>query len=187
MIYVTAILLSVSVILVVNVLFGANALTVLWQVSLLTVAVIAVDGIFAALIRLLPARLMRYDRRFFAVGERENAFYRRIGVKAWKPIVPDLGCFTKFPKNHLLDPRDPAYTGRYLLEAAYGIVIHLVNMAVGFLILPILPEVALTVALPVACVNFLLSLLPVFVLRSNFPALIRLHRYNERRTAHARA
>lgn len=187
MIYVTAILLSMSAILVVNVLFGASALTVLWQVTLLTVAVIAVDGIFAILIRMLPARLMHYDRRVFAVGSLEGSFYRKIGVKAWKPIVPDLGCFTRFPKNHLADPHDPAYTGRYLLEAAYGIVIHVSNMAVGFLILPILPEVALTVALPVACVNLVLSLLPVFVLRSNFPALVRLHRYNERRAARATA
>ena len=187
MIYVTAILLSMSAILVANVLCGADPLTTLWQVSLLTVAVIAVDGVFATLIRLLPAKLMHYDRRIFAVGERESAFYRKIGVKAWKPIVPDLGFFTKFPKNHLLDPRDPAYTGRYLLEAAYGIVIHVANMAVGFLILPILPEVALSVALPVACVNLILSLLPVLVLRSNFPALIRLHRHNERRIAKAGA
>ena len=187
MIYITAILLSMSAILVANVLCGADPLTVLWQVSLLTAAVIAVDGVFATLIRLLPARLMRYDRRIFTVGERERAFYRKIGVKSWKPIVPDLGFFTKFPKNHLQDPRNPAYTGRYLLEAAYGIVIHLSNVVVGFLILPILPEVALSVALPVACVNLVLSLLPLLVLRSNFPALIRLHRSNERRTAKAEA
>ena len=92
--------------------------------------------------------------------------------------MPDLGCFTAFPKQRLRDPGKAEYTARYLLEAAYGIVIHLVNIPTGFLILPILPRYALSVALPVACVNLVLSLLPAMLLRANFPALSRLHRRN---------
>lgn len=181
MIYINLILAAMAAIACVNILCGAAPLPVIGATVLLTVAVIAVDGIFAFLIRRLPERWFSYERRIFAVGRRESGFYRAIGVKRWKRIVPDLGCFTKFPKQHLDDPTSAAYTGRYLLEAAYGIAIHAVNIPTGFLILPILPPYALTVALPVACVNLFLSLLPVFLLRSNFPTLVRLHRRNIRK------
>ena len=178
MVYFNLILAAMAAIACLNILLGAAPLPVIGATLLLTAAVIAVDGIFAFLIRRLPERWFSYERRIFAVGRRESALYRRLGVKHWKRIVPDLGCFTKFPKQHLASPSDPAYTGRYLLEAAYGIVIHAVNIPTGFLILAILPQYALTVALPVACVNLVLSLLPVFLLRSNLPGLIRLHRHN---------
>ena len=183
MIYATLILLCMSVILVVNAFLGADPLLTLFYVSVLTAAVIAVDGVIAFLLRRLPERLMPYGGRIFAVGKRELAFYRRIGLKHWKHIVPDLGLFTGFQKGTLAEPHDPTYTARYLLEAAYGIIIHAANIPFGFLILPIFPEVALTVALPVAAVNTVLSALPIFVLRSNFPALVRLHRHNLRHAA----
>ena len=182
MIYLNLILTAMAAIAVANILGGAPALPVIGATVLLTVAVIAVDGVFAFLIRRLPERWFSYDRRLFAVGRREVALYRTLGVKHWKRIVPDLGCFTGFRKQHLDDPTSAAYTGRYLLEAAYGIVIHAVNIPTGFLILFILPSYALTVALPVACVNLVLSLLPTMLLRSNFPFLVRLHRRNLKRS-----
>ena len=178
MIYLILILSAMAVIAAVNILAGAAAWPTVGATVLLTAAVIAVDGVFAFLLRRLPESLFRFDRRFFAVGRRESALYRALGVKRLARIVPDLGCFTSFPKQHLQDPGKAEYTARYLLEAAYGIVIHLVNIPTGFLILPILPRYALTVALPVACVNLVLSLLPAMLLRANFPALARLHRRN---------
>ena len=185
MIYITLILLCMSLILIANAFGGADVAMTLYHVTVLTAAVIAVDGIGAYLLRRLPERVVRYEGRLFAVTKGELAFYRHIGIKHWKRIVPDLGCFTQFPKEHLSDPHEADYTSRYLLEAAYGIIIHAVNVPTGFLILLIFPEVALTVALPVALVNAVLSALPLFVLRSNFPALVRLHRHNLRRTANA--
>ena len=184
MIYVLSILSAMCVIAALNLLFptaGLTALPVFFYVTVLTAAVILVDGIEAALIRLLPEAWFDPEGRLFAVGRRESRFYRAIALKEWKEIVPDLGCFTKFPKKNRTAPNDPVYTGRYLLEAAYGIVIHAANAVTGFLILLIFPSVALRIALPVAAVNAVLSLLPLFVLRSNFPLLLRLHRHNLRR------
>lgn len=178
MIYLAVILLSMAVIATVNIALGAAAWPTVGATVLLTASVIAVDGIFAFLLRRLPAAWFRYDRPLFRVGRRESALYRALGVRRLAAIVPDLGCFTAFPKQHLAEPGSAEYTGRYLLEAAYGIVIHALNIPTGFLILPILPKYALTVALPVACVNLVLSLLPVLLLRGNFPALCRLHRHN---------
>lgn len=183
MIYILLILLAMAVIAAVNVAAGAALWPTVGATCLLTVAVIAIDGLFAFLIRRLPERLFSYEGRLLSVGRRESALYRRLCLRRWGPVVvPDLGCFTSFPKQHLLSPRDPNYTGRYLLEAAYGIVIHAVNIPTGFLILPILPTFALSVALPVAAVNAVLSLLPLLLLRSNFPALLRLHRANLQRS-----
>ena len=181
MIYLLIILLAMAVIAAVNMAAGASA-AVIPVTLLLTAAVIAVDGIFAFLIRRLPERLFSYRAPLFAVGRGERRLYRLLRLRRWgATVVPDLGCFTHFPKRHLTAPRDPAYTGRYLLEATYGIVIHAVNIPTGLLILPILPAYALTVALPVACVNAVLSLLPLLLLRSNLPTLARLHGANERR------
>ncbi len=146
----------------------------------LTAAVIAADGVLAMLIRLLPARFFSYEKRFFTTAPWEIRLYRLLGVKRWKCIVPDLGCFTKFEKRSLKEPYSSDYTERYLKEATYGIVIHAANMAGGFLILPLFPTYALSVALPVALVNLLLSLLPLMLLRFNLPPLLRLHRRNLR-------
>ena len=182
MIYLYLILGAMAVIAAANAAAGLPLLTAVGVTALLTAAVIAVDALFALLIRHLPARWFRYDRRLFRVGHGESRFYQAIAVKRWKGIVPDLGCFTSFPKQRLTAPSDPAYTERYLLEAAYGIVIHAVNIPTGFLILLLLPDYAWTVALPVACVNLALSLLPLFLLRSNFPTIARLHRRNLKRS-----
>ena len=171
MIYLLMILPAMGTIAAVNMAAGADA-TVIPVTVALTAAVIAVDGLFALLIRHLPERLFSYRAPFFAVGRAERRLYRLLRIRRWGPtVVPDLGCFTGFPKQHLTAPRDPAYT----------IVIHAVNIPTGLLILPILPSYALTVALPVACVNAVLSLLPLLLLRSNLPTLVRLHEANEKR------
>lgn len=178
MAYLIVILLAMAAIAALAALGGLALPYALSAVTLLTLSVIAIDGVLALIIRRLPARLFSCEGRLFTVGRREAAVLRALGVKRWSPLVPDLGCFTQFPKRHIARPRDPAYTGRYLLEAAYGIVIHAANIPFGFLILAILPDVALSIALPVALVNAFLSLLPLLVLRANLPALMRLHRAN---------
>lgn len=178
MTYLFLILAAMVIITAANAAVGVPLAAAAGATALATAAVIALDGITAFLIRRMPERRFSYDGRIFAVGHRESAFYRRIQIKRWKGIVPDLGCFTSFPKRHLVAPSDPAYTGRYLLEAAYGIVVHAVHIPAGFLILSILADYRWSVALPVACVNAVLSLLPLLLLRSNLPALIRVHRHN---------
>ncbi len=138
------------------------------SVFLGTVAVIAWDGVQALIIRrACPARWFSPEGKAFSVGKRERKFYRSIGINAWKDRVPELGGFTNFHKSEFSSPNDPAYLSRFLLESNYGVVIHLFNALLGPMI-SLLPFCASpTIALPIAAVNFVLSLAPVAVLRFN--------------------
>lgn len=141
-----------------------------------TICVIAVDGLTALLVRRLPQAWFRPGLTFYEVSQRERKFYRKLGVKCWKDKVPELGMFTGFHKDHLADSRDAAYLGRFLLESNYGVVIHWVNALFGFLILCMPGCGGISYTLPVALVNFVLSVMPAIILRYNTPGLLRLYR-----------
>ncbi|MBE6656084.1 MAG: hypothetical protein E7609_04355 [Ruminococcaceae bacterium] len=143
-------------------------LTTLFEVA----TVIAIDGVFAFLIRRLPQKWFAPMRRIFAVGEREARLYRRLGLQKWKRFVPELGCFTGFHKDRLRDSKSSAYLGRFLLESNYGVAGHIAGAVGGFLLL-LLPKRGIGVF--VALVNLVLNLMPTAVLRANTPALRRLY------------
>lgn len=176
-------ILYVGIIVVANVVLAVLGTLVTelpwWNVTLrvvlATVGVIALDGLTAWLVRLLPERYFSVPRQFGA-GRREIRFYRRIGIRTWKEKVPELGLFTKFSKSRVERPTDADYLARFILESNYGVMIHLVNAVVGFALcaVPVLYPVWL-IALPVAVVNAVLSLLPMFILRYNLPKLAYLH------------
>ncbi|MBR5280779.1 MAG: hypothetical protein IKU26_07440 [Clostridia bacterium] len=140
-----------------------------------TILVIAVDGLTAFLVRRLPEKWFQPGGRLYAVSQGERKFYRCLGVKCWKDKVPELGVFTGFHKSHLTAPKDADYLGRFLLESNYGVVIHWVNALFGFLILAIPGLGGISYTLPVALVNFALSLMPAMILRYNTPGLFRLY------------
>ena len=142
------------------------------------VAVIAIDGLLAFVIRRMPERWFLPEARMFSVGKREINFYRKTNINAWKKHVPEWGCFTGFHKDKMRHPNDSSYIGRFLLESNYGVAGHVAGSFFGFLImlLPFLRPV--TMALPIAAVNFVLSLLPTMVLRANTPSLRGLYRRN---------
>ena len=143
-----------------------------------TLSVILWDGLQALLIRrLLPRALFRPGKRVFNVPKSERALYRRLRVNAWKDLVPELGGFSGFRKSQKCAPSDPVYLERFLLESNYGVIIHLVNALLGFLILYLPWCSSLSIALPIALVNAVLSLLPVIVLRFNTAPLYRLYRH----------
>lgn len=178
MLYLIIIIGSMLLITLSNLLFPTQD-TTWWQIAISTllgtVSVIAWDGLQALVIRRLPERLFRPDGRVFLVGKRERAFYRRVGINEWKELIPELGGFTNFHKSEFTSPSDPAYLARFLLESNYGVVIHLCNAALGFLIL-LLPWCSSpSVALPIALVNLILSLLPVAILRFNTAPLRSLY------------
>ncbi len=174
MFYIFTIIGSMILIAAANILFldapswpqiGWTALSVL----LGTVSVIAWDGVQALFIRRfpLPRRWFAPESTAHCAGKRERKFYRSIGINLWKQYVPELGCFTGFHKSEFASPNDPVYLGRFLLESNYGAVIHLFNALLGPLIV-LLPWCSSpTVAYPIALVNFILSLLPVAILRFN--------------------
>jgi hypothetical protein len=142
-----------------------------------TLSVIIWDGIQALLVRrLMPRALFRPGKRVFNVPASERAFYRRLHVNEWKDLVPELGGFSGFRKSQRCSPNDPIYLERFLLESNYGVIIHLLNALLGGLILCLPWCSELSIGLPIALVNALLSLLPVIVLRFNTAPLYRLYR-----------
>jgi len=78
----------------------------------------------------------------------------------------------------LQSPDNSAYLGRFLLESNYGVAGHVAGALLGYLIL-FLPFLRpLSMALPIAVINMILSILPTMILRFNTPALRRLYRRN---------
>ena len=154
--------------------FGTHLLVTLLGV----VAVFAIDGLLAFVIRRLPSRWFLPEARLFSVGKWEKNLYRRTKINCWKKYVPEWGCFTGFRKDKMRSADDSDYIGRFLLESNYGVAGHVAGAAFGFLILLIPQLRTLSVALPIAVINMILSLLPTMILRFNTPALRRLYRRN---------
>ena len=159
---------------------------ILYTIGLVIISII-IDGIVASIIRALPEKYFDYHKKIFKTSNKEYKFYQFIKVKKWKDKVPELGIFTNFRKNKIENPKDPKYLSRYILEACYGIVIHMVSVPCAFLILLCdykmyqgSPNLIFTICLPVAIVNAILIGLPVFVLKYNLPKLVRLYElYNK--------
>ncbi len=144
------------------------------------VAIIALDGIEALFIRrLLPPSLFAPDRKAFKVTKKEHRFYTRIGIKHWKEKVPELGIFTGFDKGQIKSISEKEYLSRFLLEANFGVAIHLANGVLGFLILFIPFCSAPSIWIPIFAVNLILSLMPVFILRYNTYILYRLYKRSQ--------
>lgn len=172
-----------------NVLFLPDLGYDWFQISVWTVvctlSAIALDGVIAAAVRrLLPKKWFAIDKKIFCSKKKESRFYEKIGIKAWKDKVLELGVFTSFRKNQISEPYNNEYISRYIVEANYGVVCHLADILLaGPLTVFCCPmNLWLTVGLPVACVNVVLSVLPVFILRYNLPKLHTLYKYNQKRS-----
>ncbi len=181
MFYIITILVSAIFIIAANVAFSPFSWAYLGSLSLSVaigvIAVIAVDGISALVIRrLTPKALYHPKKRFFEVKKGERSFYNRIKIKKWKDLVPELGLFTGFSKSEVKDTGDKAYLERFLIESNYGMVIHLANALFGFLIMFIPLCSSPSIWIPIFIVNFILSLMPVAVLRYTSYTLLRLYK-----------
>lgn len=161
------------VIMAANILWHGNVPLSLLAPPAATVFVIALDGVGAALLRKLPERFFSPDRRVFVAGKKERNFYRCLKIKKWKAKIPELGGFTNFHKDKIESKTDKQYLRKFLLEINYGVIIHLQNAVFGFLTM-LLPF-PLSVTLLVAIVNFVLSLMPMAVLRYNGTVLKELY------------
>ena len=163
-------------------MFGFSVLYAALATVILTAAVIALDGLFAFLIRRLPEKFFSHKRTFFTVSQKEKLRYEKLGIRKWKDKIPELGGFTGLRKNKIDRPYDNAYLSRYLTEACYGVTIHLVTVFTGYLIIFICPlRYWLCFGFPIATVNAVLNVLPIFVLRYNTYKLNVLYLRNERR------
>ncbi len=145
------------------------------------IAIIAADGIEAIVIRrLTPKKWYGPDRAFFKVSDRERKIYTKMKIKKWKDSVPELGLFTGFSKSEIKSADDAEYLGRFLLESNYGVVIHLANALFGFVIAFIPFCSAPSIWIPIYAVNFILSILPVFILRYTSHTLCKLYKKAQR-------
>lgn len=157
-------------------------LYIIGAVIISTAAEVVIDAITNGLIRALPQRWFNPFFNRFKVSKKEQRFYEKLGIRKWKDKVPDLGFLTKFNKNKVQDPTNNKYIERYLLEAAYGRVGHLVSLFTGFSVIFIYPlKFAINFGIPIAIVNFVLNLMTYMVLRYNFPKLLTLHKRNSKR------
>lgn len=188
MFYLLIILLGIILISGLNILFNSSLEWhyIILATILFVVASVIIDGLVAFIIRRLPYKWIRSQSKFFNVSKKEVRFYDKIGIKKWKDLVPELGGFTSFHKNKIVDPHNNEYLEKFVLEVNYGIVIHLISFFTSFLILFIDYKmfsgsfIWLTIGLPVAIINAILIVLPTFILRYNLPRLKLLIKINNR-------
>lgn len=140
------------------------------------IAIIAWDGLMAFVIRrALPMSWFSPGKKIFQVSKKEKKFYQSIKIKSWKDKIPELGGFTSFHKNELSSSNDVEYLKRFIIESNYGVIIHIENALLGFLIFLIPMCSTPSIWIPIFAVNFVLSMLPVFVLRYVTHTLNRLY------------
>lgn len=141
------------------------------------IAIIVADGVEALVIRrLTPKKWYAPESRAFTVSECERKLYKKMKIKKWKDRVPELGVFTGFSKSEIKSSDDTEYLGRFLLESNYGVIIHLANALLGFVIAFIPFCSAPSIWIPIYAVNFILSILPVFILRYTSCTLLKLYK-----------
>ena len=175
--YLSVIFVSMAIISTLNIwlgsdVFGYTPWQVIGLVSLAVIIQIVIDLILAWIFQSLPNKWYNPDKKFFCVSKKERKFYEKLGIKKWKDKILELGAIAGFRKNKIKDSTDPDYLNTFLIESNKGIVIHLTNIIFGFSIMLCLPlKYAWVISFPVGCVNFILGLLPIFVLRYNIPKL----------------
>ena len=179
MFYLTVILVCSAAIILGNCLPVFTLELLLNNTTSVTIGVIAIivfDGISAFIIRrLMPKKCFSAERAVFGVSRAEHKLYAKLKVKKWARLVPELGIFTGFHKDKIQSTTNTEYLGRFLLEANFGVVIHLVNAIFGFVIAFIPLCSSPTVWIPIFVVNFILGLMPVAILRYNSYTLRRLY------------
>ena len=185
MFYLITILVSALLIIVGNMAFcpfsWENTCNISLSVATGVVAVIAEDGLSALIIRrLTPKSWYRPERKLFEVSKHERNFYNSVGIKKWKDLVPELGLFTGFSKSEVRSTSDTAYLERFIIESNYGVIIHAANALLGFVIMFIPICSAPSIYIPIFVVNFILSMMPVFILRHTLYTLNRLYKRSQK-------
>jgi glycosyl-4,4'-diaponeurosporenoate acyltransferase len=153
---------------------GQNFLLLFGLVAIGVVFEILVDGLIATIARLMPAKCADHTKKVFVVSAKEKKFYEKLKIRLWKDKIPEIGHFTGFRKNKLVDPQSIEYVDRFLLESCYGEIGHFFSLFFGFAVLLLYPlsNVWVALAIPVAIVNFFLNLPSILVLRYNSYKLV---------------
>ena len=139
----------------------------------------------------VPERKMNPFARVWKVHHFERRFYVKIGIRRWKDKIPETGgLLVGFSKSAVADRHDNTYLLKFLKETCYAELMHIVSIPCGFLVLLLtlawdsIPHFIAWFGLPVAIVNAVLQLLPIFVQRYVRPFLLSAYRYNETHPRH---
>lgn len=184
--YLSIIFVAMLFIALFNCLFnslGHSILFISLLVVLVTLAQILIDVLLATVFRwCIPKRFVSVEKKWFGATKREARFYEKIGIKKWKDKTLELGRFTGFSKSKLGDVNDIKYLERFIVEANYGVLVHLACIIIGFSIVFICPvPYRLKIGLPVWSINLLLNGMSTFILRYNLPKLHVLYKFNKKR------
>ncbi len=151
--------------------------------ALAAVAVIAIDGAGAFIVRRLPEAWFSFDGIDLGATKNERRLYRGLKINSWKGYIPELGGFTNFHKDKLLSMSDADYLARFILESNFGVMIHFINAVTGVFIC-FIPRISRpSIWVPVFLVNFVLSILPMMILRYNLPVLRKLYKRAKNKNA----
>lgn len=191
--YICSILGAMIVVAAINIwlvmpIYGCSPWFVIGAVVATTAFQIAVDGLAAFVISKFPARWFDETNKHFVVSKRSVKFYEKLKIKKWKDKVLELGALSGFRKNKIASTDDPEYFRRFIVESNKGIVEHRCGYFLGFLGIFLFPlKYALSIGVPIAIVNLVLSALPTMILRYNIPKLTivlkRLERQKEKTLA----
>lgn len=139
----------------------------------------------------VPERKMNPFARVWKVHHFERRFYVKIGIRRWKDKIPETGgLLVGFSKSAVADRHDNTYLLKFLKETCYAELMHTISIPCGFLVLLLtlawdsIPHFIAWFGLPVAIVNAVLQLLPIFVQRYVRPFLLSAYRYNETHPRH---
>ena len=109
-------------------------------------------------------------------------FYKGEGTMyqaKWKDKTLELGAVTGFRKNKLGDASDIDYVKRFIVEANYGIIVHVLCIIFGFAVMFLTPyRYWFSIGIPVGFVNAFLNCMSLFILRYNLPKLHALYKFN---------
>ena len=185
--YLSIVFIAMILIAVFNIFFhacGQSVLYIILLVLIATVVEIIIDIFFASIMRwVVPKKFVGPDKnRLFPASKKEQRIYEKLGIKRWKDKVLELGAVTGFRKNKLGDTKDVEYVKRFILEANYGVLVHIACIVFGFAIIFFCPKAFWwTVGLPIAIVNMTLNFMSNSILRYNLPKLHTLYKYNLKR------
>jgi hypothetical protein len=132
--------------------------------------------LFAFLCNHIPASWVK-NKKFFEVSKKEQKFYEKLGIRAWKDKVLELGGMGGFSKSKIDDPNSPEYIERFLIESYKGEIDHICGMIAGFSVIFLIPlKYALFIGVPIAIVNVVVNMMSTMILRYNTPKLKTLHK-----------
>ncbi len=178
---------SFIIILLNSVFFSSNLSLNFLQITLLTIVCVIVQIILDSILALIgrrcfPNKWFGVDNKKFCAKPKERRFYEKIGIKKWKDKILELGALSGFRKNKIKEPKNNEYIAKYILEANYGVLVHVLVIVFGFSLAFIFPrKYFLSFCLPVSIVNAVLNLLPLFVLKYNLPKLFIIYKLNNKK------